>query len=75
MKSVNTPENDTHRTVRRISFRSKAMLALGCVLIILGLFIDWPAPQEPNLPDTSLFLVIVGGLLGATGLLSMLRHQ
>jgi hypothetical protein len=50
------------------------MVALGMSLIVLGLFINWPAPQEPHLPDTSSFLIILGGLLGAVGLLVALRH-
>lgn len=73
--SVNPSKDEGHETVRRISLRSKMMLAFGCVLMILGRFIDWPMSEEPSLPDTSLFLIILGGLLGLVGLLTALRHE
>ena len=73
--SANTPEDEGYGTARRISARWKVMLALGSVLILLGLCIDWPPSQESHVPDTSLFLIILGGLLSATGLLAMLRHE
>ncbi|MBS0181782.1 MAG: hypothetical protein JSS39_05220 [Nitrospira sp.] len=63
-----------HETDRRITIRWKVMLALGTVLIVLGLFVDWPPPQEAGLPDTSSFLVILGGLLCAAGFLAALRR-
>ena len=64
---------EAHETGRRITIRWKVMLVFGTVLITLGLFVDWPAPQEANVPDTSSFLIILGGLLGAVGLLTALR--
>jgi hypothetical protein len=66
---------DAHETGRRITARWKVMLALGTVLIALGLFVDWPPPTDPNLPNTSSFLVILGGLLGAVGLLTAFRRE
>ena len=60
-------------TNQRIRLRWKVMLVLSAILIALGLVIDWP-PQEVNLPDTSSFLVILGGFLGAAGLLAALRQ-
>lgn len=64
-----------HETDRKISLRWKVLEALGGVLIGLGLLIDWPAPQEADLPDTSSFLVIVGGVVMAAGLLLALRRE
>jgi uncharacterized membrane protein HdeD (DUF308 family) len=64
---------EAHETHRRITTRWKVMLALGAVLIALGLFVDWP-PSEANLPNTSSFLIILGGLLGAVRLLTILRR-
>ena len=66
---------DAHETDRRITIRWKVMLALGAVLIALGLFVDWPSPQEAGVPNTSSFLIILGGLLGAVGLLTALRGE
>jgi uncharacterized membrane protein HdeD (DUF308 family) len=64
-----------HERDRRITVRWKVMLALGTVLIALGVFVDWPVPSEANLPNTSSFLIILGGLLGAVGLLTALRKE
>lgn len=58
---------------RQIILRWKVMLALGVILIALGLFVVWP-PQDTDLPNASSFLIILGGLLGAAGLLVALRH-
>jgi hypothetical protein len=69
------PEERPPETLRRISIRWKVLQALGAVLIALGLFIDWPAPVEATLPDTSSFLVILGGLLGAAGLFAAFRQE
>ena len=66
---------EAYETDRRTTIRWKGMLALGTILIALGLFIDWPPPQEASLPDTSSFLIILGGLLGAAGLLAALRRE
>ncbi|MDF0665073.1 MAG: hypothetical protein P0119_03250 [Nitrospira sp.] len=64
-----------HETDRRTSIRWKVMQALGAVLIAMGLFVDWPPPQEAGLPDTASFLIILGGLLGAAGLLAAIRKD
>lgn len=66
---------DAHETDRRITIRWKVMLALGAVLIALGLLVDWPSPQETGVPNTSSFLIVLGGLLGAVGLLTALRGE
>jgi hypothetical protein len=60
---------------QRISVRWKVLQVLGAVLIALGLFVDWPPPQEAGLPDTSSFLIILGGLLGAVGFFAALRRE
>lgn len=66
---------EAHETDRRITIRWKGMLALSIVLIALGLSVDWPPPQETGVPTTSSFLIILGGLLGAVGLLTVLRGK
>jgi len=62
-------------TERKISFRWKVLQALGVILIGLGLLIDWPPPQEANLPDTTSFFVILGLFIMATGFLLALRRE
>jgi lipid-A-disaccharide synthase-like uncharacterized protein len=66
---------EAHETGRRITIRWKVMIALGTIFITLGLFVDWPAPQEANVPNTSSFLIILGGLLSVVGLLTALRGE
>ena len=68
-------EEKSTETARRISIRWKVLQALGAILIAMGLVVDWPAPQEASLPDTSSFLIILGGLLGAAGLLAAFRQE
>ncbi len=66
---------EVHETDRKISLRWKVLQVFGGILIGLGLLIDWSAPQETNLPDTSSFLVIVGAVVMAAGLLLALRRE
>ncbi len=66
---------EAHETDRKVSLRWKVLQVLGGILIGLGLFIDWPVAPEVNLPDTSSFLVIVGALVVAAGLLLALRRE
>jgi len=68
-------EEGSTETDQRISIRWKVLQTLGAALIALGLFVDWPPPQEANLPDTSSFLIILGGLVGAAGLLAALQRE
>lgn len=65
---------EAHNTERKISLRWKVLQILGAILMALGLFIDWPPPQEATLPDTDSFLVIVGSLVVAVGCLLALRR-
>lgn len=73
--SENQPEDTSHEINQRISIRWKVLQALGAVLTALGLFVDWPPPQETDLPDTASLFVILGGLLGAAGLLAARRRE
>lgn len=69
------PERGSPETLRRIAVRWKVLQGLGAILIALGLFIDWLAQLDASLSDTSSFLVILGGLIGATGLFAALHHE
>lgn len=68
------PDTSVRDTERRLSIRWKVVQALGALLIALGLFMDWPPAPEPNVPDTSSFLIILGALLSAAGLLVAWRQ-
>ena len=58
-----------------MSLRWKVVQVFGAVLIALGLFIDWPPAQEASVPDTSSFLIVLGALLSAAGLLVAWRRE
>lgn len=73
--SERNPEERPQETLRRISIRWKVLQVLGAVLIAMGFFVDWPPPTDPDLPDTSSFLIILGGLLGAAGFFVAFRHE
>ena len=66
---------EAHDTERKISLRWKVLQVLGAILMALGFFIDWPPPQEANLPDTTSFFVIVGLLVMSAGFLLALRRD
>lgn len=68
-------EEKVPEMAQRISLRGTVMQALGAVLIAMGLFVDWPPSSEAGLPDTSSFLLILGVLVGAAGLLAAFRRE
>ena len=70
-----TPDTSVHDTERRMSIRWKVIQVFGAILIALGLFIDWPPAQEASIPDTSSFLLVLGTLLSAAGLLVAWRQE
>lgn len=51
------------------------MQAFGALFIAMGVFVDWPPPQDAGLPDTPSFLIILGALLIAIGLMIALRRE
>lgn len=67
-------QEDSSEKNHRLALRWKVMLALSTILMALGMVIDWPAPQDAGLPDTSSFLVILGILLGFGGILTATRR-
>lgn len=68
-------EERSTETSRRISIRWKVLEAFGALLIAMGVFVDWPPPQDAGLPDTPSFLIILGALLIAIGLMIALRRE
>ena len=56
-------------TIRGMALRWKVLVALGALLITLAMFIDWPPPSEPSLPETKSFLLFLGVMVGLAGLI------
>jgi hypothetical protein len=48
--------------------RWKLLLGLGITLIALGLGVDWPPKSDSSLPDTKSFFLLLGGVVGISGL-------
>ena len=55
---------------RRLSFRWKVLQVVGVALIALAVFIDWPAPSNPGVPQTSSFLLVLGIVVLGAGLIA-----
>lgn len=51
-----------------MALRSKLLLGLGIALMALGLGIDWPPPTDSSLPSTKAFFLLLGGVVGVSGL-------
>ena len=62
-------------TERPIALRWKVLTGMGALLIALGAFIDWPPPLDASLPETSSFLLVLGALVGAAGILAGLQRN
>jgi hypothetical protein len=58
-----------------MALRWKLLVALGMVLIALGLGVDWPPKTDPSLPETRSFLLFLGGVVGVAGLLFGLKQE
>lgn len=56
--------------VRRLSVRRKLIQAIGAALILLSVFIEWPAESDPLLPGTRSFLLVIGIIVFLAGLLA-----
>lgn len=51
-----------------MALRSKLLLCLGIALIALGLGVDWPPQSDSSLPNTKSFFLLLGGVVGISGL-------
>ena len=51
-----------------MALRSKLLLCLGIGLIALGLGVDWPPQTDSSLPNTKSFFLLLGGVVGISGL-------
>jgi hypothetical protein len=59
---------------RRLSLRGKLLQLAGAALIALAVFIDWPAPSDPSVPQTSSLLLVLGVLVFGAGLVADRRN-
>ena len=63
---------------RRLAWRRIILEAIGIALIVAGLIVSWPPSDDPAVPATRPFLVLVGLLLFSAGLAlerRLTRHE
>jgi hypothetical protein len=58
-----------------MALRWKLLLGLGIALIALGLGVDWPPQTDSLLPDTRSFFLLLGGVVGISGLVIGLKRD
>lgn len=58
-----------------MALRWKLLIGIGTLLISLGLFIDWPPQTDSSLPDTRSFFLLLGGVVGISGLVIGLKRD
>ena len=59
-----------------MALRSKLLLCLGIALIALGLGVDWPPQIDSSLPNTKSFFLLLGGVVGISGLvIGLMRNK
>jgi hypothetical protein len=61
--------------MRGMALRGKLLAALGVLLIALALFVDWPPPSEPSLPETKSFLFFLGATVVMAGVIVGLLRE
>lgn len=52
-----------------MELRWKLLVVLGSILIALAFFVDWPPPIDSSLPETKSFLLFLGAVVSAAGLI------
>lgn len=58
---------------RRVTKRCILLQVLGALLIVLACTVDWVSPDDPALPQTRSFMLLIGVIVGMTGLALMRR--
>jgi hypothetical protein len=53
---------------RRLAWRRMVLETIGIGLVVAGVMVDWPSAEDPSLPSTRPFLILVGLLIFAAGL-------
>jgi hypothetical protein len=61
--------------MRSMVLRAKLLAALGVVLMVLALFVDWPPASESSLPETKSFLLFLGATVIMAGVIVGLLRE
>jgi len=69
-EEAGSSDEQAARISRRLSLRWKLLQGVGVALIALSMFIEWPAPADTSLPQTSSFLLVLGILVLVAGLIA-----
>jgi hypothetical protein len=59
----------------RLTKRCILLQVLGVLLMVLACTVDWAPPDDPTLPQTRSFMLLLGVIVGVTGLASMKRNE
>ena len=59
----------------RLRKRYMLLQVLSAILMVLGCAVDWAPPDDPTLPQTRPFLLLIGVIVCMTGLALMRRNQ
>lgn len=59
----------------QLTKRSILLQLLGVLLMILACAVDWAPPDDPTLPQTRSFMLLIGVIVGVTGLALKRRIQ
>lgn len=57
----------------RLTKRCILLQVLGVLLMVLACAVDWAPPDDPTLPQTRSFMLLIGVIVGVTGLALMRR--
>ena len=73
---VSDSSHESHATslARRLAWRRIILEVLGIGLVMAGFMENWPPSEDPSLPATRPFLVLVGLLIFSAGLALERRH-
>ncbi len=59
----------------RLTKRCILLQVLGVLLMVLACTVDWAPTDDPTLPQTRPFLLLIGVIVCVTGLALMRRNQ
>ena len=59
----------------RVTRRCILLQVLGALLMTLSCAVDWAPPDDPTLPPTRSFMLLIGVIVCVTGLALMRRNQ
>ena len=62
-----SPESEEAGVARRLAWRRIVLEVMGIGLVVAAFMVTWPPSDDPSLPATRPFLVLVGLLLLSAG--------